>query len=274
VEHEHARKPLAGHVVIVGYGVAGKLTAKALADSGVQFVALELNAETVRAARALGQPIYYGDATSTEALGHAHVESARALVLLMNDPQAANRVVETARRVAPQVPILMRTRYWSERDRLVSMGAKDVVVEEVEGAVEITARLLRWLEMPRNLIDQRIHEAREGTQSTERTLTIPRASLGAQHALSELKIESVLITAECAAVNRSAVELAVRRKTGALIVAVRRADRLLENPDPNDVFVVGDVVYLVGALESVRAALLLLTERAEPLELGAQKLEA
>jgi len=251
---------LAGHIVIVGYGVAGKLTAKALAESGVPYVVLELNAETVRASRALGQPIYYGDATSPEALGHAHFESARALVLLMNDPQAVNRVVDTARRVAPHVPILMRTRYWSERQALLSMGAKDVVVEEVEGALEVTARLLRWLELPRNVIDQRIGEARETTQTTERTQTIPRSSLGAQRGLSELKIESVLIEPRCPAVGRSAVDLAVRRKTGALIVAVRRAERLLDEPDPTSAFEIGDIVYLVGARESVQAALLLLTE--------------
>ena len=51
---------------------------------------LELNADNVRRGKALGLPVYYGDATSEEALGHAHLASARLLVLLMNDPQAAS----------------------------------------------------------------------------------------------------------------------------------------------------------------------------------------
>jgi len=261
-EADHTVETLSGHIVIVGFGVAGRLAAKALRSVDVPYVALELNAETVRKLRAEGEPIYYGDATSTEALGHAHLERARALVLLMNDPQAANRVVDTARRVAPHVPILMRTRYVLERPALLAMGARDVVAEEVEGGVEVMARLLRWLEAPRNVIDECITTARASTQTSERTQEIPRASLGAQRALSDLKIESVLVKPGCRAVGKSAVELAVRRKTGALIVAVRRADRLLDEPDPTSPFEAGDIVYLVGGLEAVKAGMLLLTEPA------------
>src|SRR5262249_25567035 len=149
-----------------------------LSACGMKYVVLELNAETVRTARSAGEPVYYGDATSEEALGHAHLEKARALLLLMNDPQAAQRVVDTAKRVAKHVPILMRAHYLNEKDALLKMGATDVVAEEVEGGVEILARLLRWLDIPRNVLDERIHEARASTQTTERTQTVPRRALG------------------------------------------------------------------------------------------------
>ena len=43
------------------------------------YVALELNAETVRDAREAGEPVYYADATSVEALQHARVQHAREL---------------------------------------------------------------------------------------------------------------------------------------------------------------------------------------------------
>lgn len=266
-EAESRHQALSNHVVIVGFGVAGKLVANALLATQVPYVVLELNANTVRASRAQGQPLYYGDATSVEALGHAQLQSARALVLLMNDSQAAQRVVDTARRVAPNVPILMRTRYWAEREHLLTMGAKDVVAEEVEGAVEVLARLLRWMEVPRNTIEETIHSARESTQSTERTQTLPRSAFGEQRALFELKIENVLIKPRSRAVGRSAVDLAVRRKTGALIVAVRRDERLLAEPDPTSAFASGDIVYLVGASKSVAAAVQLLTEREPGAEL-------
>jgi CPA2 family monovalent cation:H+ antiporter-2 len=158
---------LAGHVVIVGYGVAGKLVARALEACGQRFVVLELNAETVRAARAAGEPVYYADATSEEALGHAHLDKARALLLLMNDPQAAQRVVDTARRVAPEVPVLMRAHYLMEKPLLLQIGATDVIAEEVEGGVAILERLLGWLNVPRDVIAERIELARASTQSTE-----------------------------------------------------------------------------------------------------------
>ena len=103
---------LEDHVVIVGFGVGGRLAARALSNCEVPFVVMELNAENVRQGKALGLPVYYGDATSEEALGHAHLREAKLLVLLMNDLQAAQRVVDIARRVASNVPVLMRTHSW------------------------------------------------------------------------------------------------------------------------------------------------------------------
>ncbi len=254
VEAEEATAKMSGHVVIVGFGLAGRMAARSLAACGVQYVVLELNAESVRTARAAGLPLYYGDATSEEALKHAHLERAKALVLLMNDPQAAKRVVDTAKRVAPDVPVLMRARYLLERKTLLDIGAKDVVAEEVEGAVEIIARLMRWIDMPRNVIDERIREVRNETQSSERKLTLPRPAL-ADSPLSELKIESFLVREGMRSAGKSAVELELRRTTGALVVGVKRGAKLLENPDPTVAFEPGDVVFLVGTSDAVKSAI-------------------
>jgi monovalent cation:H+ antiporter-2, CPA2 family len=244
-----------GHVVIVGFGVAGRLAARSLKACGIDFVALELNAESVRAGKAQGLAIYYGDATSPEALGHAHLETARAMVLLMNDPAAAQRVVDTAKRVAPNVPILMRSHYLGERGALLKLGANDVVAEEVEGAIEIISRLLRWADVPRNVIDDRIREARVETQDTERKATLPRKSLADFAPLQELKIESVEVRQQSAAAGSSLASLQLRSKTGALVVAVRRGNKLLEQPDAHDALQAGDIAYLVGTSDAIRAAI-------------------
>jgi CPA2 family monovalent cation:H+ antiporter-2 len=243
-----------GHVVVVGYGVAGKLVARALRDSGVKVVVLELNADAVRAARAEGEDIHYGDATSDEALAHVHLESARALVLVMNDPQAARRVLSNAKRIAPNVPVLLRTHYLAEVPKLADAGADDVVAEEVESALEIVVRALRWLDVPRNVIDRQVKRAREQTKTSGRRLTVPRKTLGELPALADLKLEHALIEANSPAVGKSLASLELRQRTGALVVAVQRAGRLLEQVDPSEPLAEGDVVYLAGRGESVRRA--------------------
>ncbi|MBL8955205.1 MAG: cation:proton antiporter [Myxococcaceae bacterium] len=246
---------LAQHVVIVGYGLAGKMAARSLKACNVRHVVLELNAETVRTARAAGLPLYYGDATSEEALKHVHLDAAVALVLLMNDAQAAKRVVDTARRVAPDVPVLMRARYLLERAPLMQIGARDVVAEEVEGAVEMIARLLRWIEVPRNVIEERIKDVRNETQSSDRKQTLPRTALGGTKALGEMKIESFLVREGMVCAGASAVQLQLRRNTGALVVGVQRGEKLLDEPDPTAAFQAGDVVFLVGTSDSVKKAM-------------------
>jgi CPA2 family monovalent cation:H+ antiporter-2 len=248
-------RALSGHVVIVGYGVAGRFAARVLKACEVPFLVLELNADTVRTAKEQGLPVYYGDATSEEALGHAHLQTARLMVLLMNDPMAALRVVDTMRRVAPHVPVVMRARYLAEREALLKMGARDVVAEEVEGAVEIISRLLRFVEMPRNVIEAQIQMIRSETQASERKLTVPRPSLRDMRDLDDLKIESVLVRDNSPAINASPLSLRLRSETGALLVGVRRGAELLSQPDPSVPFELNDVAYLVGTSEAIRRAL-------------------
>jgi len=205
----------------------------------------------------LGLPVYYGDATSEEALGHAHLAEARTVVLLMNDPQTALRIVDMLRRVAPNVPVLMRTRYLAEREGLLKMGARDVVAEEVEGAVEVIARLLRSIEVPRNVIEASIQTIRSETQTSERKQTLPRAQLGEMRTLSELKIESVLVREGSTAAGSSTVKMRLRTTTGVLVVGVQRGEELLQNPDPHAPFEPGDIVYFVGTSNATREAMLL-----------------
>lgn len=250
----------AGHVVLVGFGLSGQLIAKALEACGVKYVALELNADTVRKARETGATVYYGDATSPEALEHAHLAQAKALVLVMNDPSAVQRVVTTATRVAPNVPVLLRARYLAEKPALLALGAHDVVAEEVEGGLEMLSRVLRWLETPRNVIDKQLREAREATQTSERKVTVPRRTLGEMQALADLKLERVLIEQGSPGAGKSAVQLDLRRQTGALMIAVQRGLSLLEQPDPHVNWEPGDVVFLAGTGESIRKATKLLSE--------------
>ncbi|MBN1944362.1 MAG: cation:proton antiporter [Bradymonadales bacterium] len=257
---EQAEQPekLDQHVLVIGYGIAGKLVARALETCGLKYIVLELNADTVRKARAASEPVYYADATSTEVLKHAHVTTARAVVVLINDPLAVQRVTDTVRRVAPEVPLIIRTRYLGERAALESLGASDVVAEEVESSVEVLARVLRHLEIPRNLIESKIQQAREDLQTSHRKITLPRALLPDHKALADLKIDSMLVTPDSHAVGRTVKELDIRQRTRALIIAVRRQETLLDHPDPDLPFAVGDVIYLVGLTDAVRQAIDLL----------------
>ena len=64
VEELDEDESLKDHVLLVGFGVSGQMCGHALTEAGIRFVALELNAETVRKARADDQPVYYADGSS------------------------------------------------------------------------------------------------------------------------------------------------------------------------------------------------------------------
>ncbi len=259
-EADVGHEVLEGHVVVVGYGLAGRMVSEALRQSGVHVVALELNADTVKAARREGLPVFYGDATSSEALEHAHVSRAKAVVLVVNDPPALERIVDTLKRVAPAVPIVLRTKYLAEAGRLTALGVREVVAEEVEGGLELVVRVLRLVGQPRNAIEARLREARRDTK-VERRLTVPRPTFGELRVLADLKVEPVSLEESSQAIGKSVVELNVRKNTGASVVAVARGGALVQPYAPTMIFEPGDLLFLAGEGEQVRRALELFTQR-------------
>jgi CPA2 family monovalent cation:H+ antiporter-2 len=130
------------HVVIAGYGVAGQELARALHDHQIPYVIVDLNADNVRAASALGQSIYFGDVTSPEVLRYLRASSASEVVLAINDPGASERAMRSVRSVAPNTHLTVRTRYLLDIPGLTDAGADDIVTAEVEAAVELAARVL------------------------------------------------------------------------------------------------------------------------------------
>jgi monovalent cation:H+ antiporter-2, CPA2 family len=251
------------HVVIVGYGLAGRLLAESLAGRQIPFLVLELNAETVRKAQAAGEPVFYGDVTSVEALEHARLGQARALVLLINDPAAARRAVDAAHKHAPQIPIIMRTRYIAEEEEAIALGASHVICEELESAVEAVARVMRQLAVPRNLIEERVEQIRDSTQASARKAHVTRAHLAQVPDLGDLKVDSLLVRAGDHACGRSAAAMQIRTRTEALVVAVRREGAVVAYASPDESFRAGDVVFLVGPRAAMGRALELFARGAE-----------
>ncbi len=253
-----------GHVLVAGMGLAGRLLTNALTDCGVPYLAIDLNAETVRAAVARGEPAYYGDVTSDEILEYARLPEARAMVLLISDSEAARRAIAVARRVAPEVPIFYRTKYLRGHQALRDTGVQ-VVSEELEAGLEVLARVLRSLEVPGNIIKDEVSKARSLTQASARTTTVPRRRLPEIAELEALKIESILVQAGAEAAGHSPAEMQLRSRSGALIVALKRGSQLITDPDPTQPLLPGDIIYVVGNGDAVRRATQLLGEpAAEP----------
>src|SRR5205814_1206939 len=145
---ELAQDQLRDHVIIAGYGLNGRNLAAALRSVGVAYYIVELNAQTVRQARAQGEPAFYGDATREEILHALGVERARLFVVAISDPAATRRMVRVARGVNQDLFIIARTRYVVEIPELTRLGADVVIPEEFETSVEIFARVLSHYRVP------------------------------------------------------------------------------------------------------------------------------
>jgi CPA2 family monovalent cation:H+ antiporter-2 len=90
-------------------------------------------------------PIEIGDATRGQILEHHNLQSARAVVVTLPDPQAARLVIRQAKLAAPEVPVIVRGRYHVHVDRLREAGADSIVDEEYVTGEHLGTELLAVL---------------------------------------------------------------------------------------------------------------------------------
>lgn len=246
---------LKDHIIIVGFGVVGRLLAKNLKQIGAPYIIVDLNSETVREARSAGEPAYYGDITSEEVQELAGIHRAKAMVIVINDAESARLAVSVASRTAPHTNVILRCRYLANYQEAIESGAGEVVTEELEAGLEILARVLRLLGMPANIMHDFLEEARQLTLPTVRKISFARRTFCELSELDELKVETFLVKESSFARNKSLAELKLRTATNSTVVAVRHDGNLMEHPDPATKFCEGDILYLVGSKKNVLKAI-------------------
>ncbi|HUC39313.1 MAG TPA: cation:proton antiporter [Gemmatimonadales bacterium] len=248
------------HVVIAGYGLNGRNLAAALRSIHAPYLIVELNAQTVRKARAEGEPAFYGDATREEILRALGVDRARMLVIAISDPAATRAMVRVARDINTKLYIVARTRYVVEIPELTRLGANAVIPEEFETSIEIFARVLAHYNVPRDEIERLVSEIRASHYQALRPGARPRLSLkGSFGALRQMHVERIILPANTAVVGQTIAETQLRSTTGALILAVRRGEDDFGTPGADFRLDAGDVLVVIGQPPQIKAAYRLLT---------------
>lgn len=261
---ESPARTLSDHVVIVGFGVGGRLLARVLRDAGIRYVVLELNATTVRQAGRDGHPMLYGDASRRDVLHAAGIERARVVVFVVSDPAAVRRSVALSRAANPGIHIVVRTRRVQEIDELRKLGADDVVAEEFETAIEVFTMVLEHYHVPRNVVRAQIRLLRGEGYEMLRTAAAGRGvSEAVLGALEAGTTDVFRIAPGGPAAGRTLRELDLRNRTGATVLAVVRGEAPQPNPAPETVLAEGDDLVLVGSHEDIDRAFVLLGEGTE-----------
>ncbi|MGB9863253.1 MAG: cation:proton antiporter [Candidatus Saccharicenans sp.] len=236
------------HVIIAGFGLNGRNLARVLKETGIAYVILEINPDTFRSACQAGEPVIFGDASSQVILQEAAISRARALVLAISDPAAARRAVSQARRLNPELFIIVRTRFASEIEELYSLGANDVIPEEFETSIEIFVRVLEKYHLPRNIINTQVQIIRgerygilRGARSSSRRLTEKIYDY-----LEAGVVETFLVPEDSWINGKTLGEIDLRGKTGVTVIAVVRNEKTHSGPGADFRLEARDILVLVG----------------------------
>ncbi|OYW30097.1 MAG: potassium transporter TrkA [Caulobacter sp. 12-67-6] len=150
-----------GQVLVVGYGRVGKLVADMLNRHDLPWTAVERDARLVEQGRRDGSRIYYGDASRLELLERCGLATARAVVITMDAPEAAEAVVAAVRGARPDISIVVRARDARHAARLYELGATDAVPETIEASLQLSEAVLVDIGVPMGLVIASIHERRD-----------------------------------------------------------------------------------------------------------------
>jgi CPA2 family monovalent cation:H+ antiporter-2 len=246
---------LRDHVIVCGYGLNGRRLARLLRENAVPYVVIEMDARRVRAARAEGESIYYGDIGNAEILQAAGAGQARAIVFAVSDPNILARAISHARMLSPGIHIIARIKRIEDARDLREAGATDVIAEELEAWMEIAVRILRVYGMPREMVAHQISQLREGDYEMLRVIPMPGQPLRhLTHLLPQVDVELFHVLPGAPLVGAELRNLDLRAKSGAMVLAVVRGENVNHNPPPDFAFEPGDQILLIGSREQITAA--------------------
>ncbi|MBC5763144.1 glutathione-regulated potassium-efflux system protein KefC [Ramlibacter albus] len=127
---EELSEPQRAPVIIAGFGRYGQIIGRLLTAEGFASTVLDHDADMVEAARTFGYKVHYGDATRMDLLRTAGAESARILVVAVDDREQSLRIVDLARENFPHLELVARARdvtHWNElRDRGVMLVEREL----------------------------------------------------------------------------------------------------------------------------------------------------
>lgn len=234
------------HVVVVGFGVAGRNLAHVLRATGIGYVVVELDPKVAAAARAEGEPVLFGDATRREILHAAGVENAEVVVFVISDREALQRSLRFVRELAPRLRIVVRTRRVADIEPLLAAGADEVIAEEFETSIEIFTRVLAHYHVPANVVRAQTRLLRGESYRMLRLppgATVPAAVLDL---LAAGTTELYRVEPNGASVGHTLGDLDLRRRSRATVIAIVRDSGPLPNPAPDTALAAGDTLVLVG----------------------------
>ncbi len=157
---EHARD-LKGRVLVIGFGRFGQIASQLLLSSGVKLAVIDKDPDRIRDAERFGFKVFFGEGTRLDTLRHSGAAEADAIMVCIDEPKAANHIVELARQEFPQARLLVRSYDRGHAITLIRAGVDYQVRETVESAYLMGAEGLRTLGFSEAAVEEAASDIRQ-----------------------------------------------------------------------------------------------------------------
>ncbi|MEO0530133.1 MAG: potassium channel protein [Planctomycetota bacterium] len=225
---EHQIEQLTQHAIVCGYGRLGQTISDELARRKKPFLILDADTDVVSHALEEGHIAMLGDATDEEVLLHAGIKRAQTIVIALRSDADNVFLTLTARNLNPTLRIIARGEQVATEKKLRQAGADQVVLPAVIGGRRMAALVTR-----------------------------PNAAEMLEHFTNHEKIdvdlEELRLPEGCPLIGKAVRDTGAKQQHNLLIVGIRRSGgTMVFNPNPDDMFEVGDTVVVMGRVDDVK----------------------
>lgn len=152
---------LHGRVLFIGFGRFGQVVSQSLLARDVDISLIEQDVEMIQAAANFGFKVYYGDGTRLDVLHASGADTAEAILVCVDKPEAADRIVALVKSEFPHAKLFVRAFDRGHSMRLVQAGVDYQIRELFESALTFSSAVMRELGFNDIEIEETIEDVRD-----------------------------------------------------------------------------------------------------------------
>jgi voltage-gated potassium channel len=237
---------LTQHYIICGFSRTGRQIAKEFQAENVTFVVVDSDLESVEQAQAEGYIVYQGDVTLDDTLLKVRVDRAVCIVAALPSDAENLYTVLTAKTLNPKIRAIARASTEESAKKIQRGGADIVVSPYITGGKRMAAAALRPQVL--DFVDDFI-------SGTDRKFY-----------MEQFLVDPLV----CPLVGQSLKQTRLRSDSGALVIAIRRANgSLIGGLTGDTILLSGDTLICMGTSDQLRRLnQILIPINAQPRERG------
>ncbi|MCW2349407.1 monovalent cation:proton antiporter-2 (CPA2) family protein [Sphingobium sp. B12D2B] len=154
-------KDLTGRILCIGFGRFAQVASQALLARRFELSLIENDVEMIQAAGNFGFKVYYGDGTRLDVLHASGAGRAEAILVCVDKPDVADKIVELCRHEFPLAKLYVRAFDRGHSLRLIKAGVDYQIRETFESALAFSEAVLTDLGVDEDNAREAIEDVRE-----------------------------------------------------------------------------------------------------------------
>lgn len=212
---------LKDHIILCGAGRVGHHVISRLTTEKVPFVVIDKNEEIIERLKQEGILVINDDATKDEVLHKAGINKAKGLITALHGDADNVFVTLTSKQLNPDAKVVARADLAESKPKLLRAGADKVISPSVIGGRRMAISILKPVSV--EFVETLIHKND-----------------------IEFELEEIITSDNSPLVGKTLKESKIKQYTGSMVIAIKRNEDIITNPDADNVIEKGDLLIAIG----------------------------